>query len=353
MRRWSLATVITTVACLLGAGAYWAWQRSAPLGVLTIAATGKPVAFWLQESVTLPITLRNPTWRAIHVTEFRASCNCTSVVPAEVSVPARSTTQVAVTIKLVPGSHGWNDQGQAEFAVDIEPIYANSLGKRVQPWRLKIPLKTSFDHPGTWRWQEEVVRGEEVVMELPVKMFDICGDLQLVDSPSYGTASVQIDHARRKVVFRYVPHGDQPAGDRHDRLVVQPFDKHGQPLPRVPLPITFHVVPSVAVDPPVLTRLADRGSQVTWNIRLLSRRNRPFRIAQLSSSPRLLVDPSWEELAHGEPRALWQIAVSHDVAYKGSFNDALVIQTVSVGEPLVKETLTIPVSVYGVTKEGD
>lgn len=353
MRRWSSAIVITTVAGLVGAGAYWAWQRSAPLGILTVVESGKPVAFWLQESVTVPITLHNPTWRAIHVVKFRASCNCTSVVPSAVTVPARSATKVAVTIQLVPGSHGWNDQGQAEFAVDIEPIHANSLGKRVQPWRLKIPLVTAFDHPGTWRWQQEVVRGEKVAMELPVRMFDVCGDLQLVGSPSYGTASVEIDDARREAVFRYVPHGDQPAGDRHDRLMVQPFDKRGQPLPRVPLPVTFHVVPSVAVDPPVLTRLADRGSRVTWNVRLLSRRDRPFRIAQLYSSPRLSFDPSLEEITQQAPRALWQIAISHDVAYKGSFNDALVIQTLSVGEPGVKETLTIPVSVYGVTKEGD
>ncbi|GIW95515.1 MAG: hypothetical protein KatS3mg110_3556 [Pirellulaceae bacterium] len=349
MRRWVVPVVVAVVVGTAAVGWLLAWFRSMLTAELTVSVAEPQAPLWLQEAVRIPITLHNPNWRPVLVSEFRTTCNCTSVEPASVTVAPKGRCEVLATVRLIPSRHAWNDAGECSLSVDLQPVYVGSRFIQGKARRLTLPLRTAFEHPGMWKCEEPVVRGENVTFRTSYRLFGLWQEIRVVDRPRYGEGLAGVDAQQQRVTFQYSPRHDLPPGEYQDQIAVQPVRAGGEPLPVVVLPVSFSVVPSILFDPPAFTFIGRPEKQPKWSLYLKARRNNAFRICRVELPRSVAVDPPIEELLRSEARSEWRLDVSYPAPFTGSLNGNLIIETRSVGEPVTVETIAIPISIHGVS----
>jgi hypothetical protein len=144
---------------------------------------------WESNEVLHTLPVRNTTDRAIEVLEFRSSCNCVSVDPKAVTVPAGQQVELHLKLSVLTAGASKPDPVCRDLEISVLPIVRGGFFSQ-QEWRLHGKLRRSLQFDRTvvqfaaplvqgWPFQTETVR---VSALLPVRDLHVRYDRRQVSA---------------------------------------------------------------------------------------------------------------------------------------------------------------------------
>jgi hypothetical protein len=80
----------------------------------------------------------------LRIDRFMTSCNCTSISPASLTIPAKASRELRATLNLVPKGRESRSAQSREFSVHIAPVIPGVTETTLR-WRLRGLVKRGFE----------------------------------------------------------------------------------------------------------------------------------------------------------------------------------------------------------------
>lgn len=213
-----LGRVLTILLlCLSCVAAYWLASASTRLLSTESALTVSPHHLdlgdvWEHPNLTWLLPIQNSSTSDIEITGFTSSCNCTDLTPPSLTVPARQTVDVRLTIDLTKRPHP--DLDQWPFDVELVPQLRAGLPNH-KGWTIRGRVSRAFKFsPPSLDFEENLVRGKPLQSRtVDVECLEKVEDFTAACVPPFARVHVtRLGRAPDKFQLRIMPQDSLPGG---------------------------------------------------------------------------------------------------------------------------------------------
>jgi hypothetical protein len=352
-RMWAWRHWAVILGALLGGALFGVWQ-----GQSRIVAESENARLeiapefldfgeaWEQDAFPWTVSMHNPTRRDIRISRFATSCDCTSIDPQSVTVPAGQSIDVRLTFDLSSPKSSDAQESPRPFSVRLVPTVADPLPP-LKGWTIEGQVRRAyFVEPPRIAFGDSLIAGQPYEPQFAIVMTEIpLATLTAeTDAPELARASLQPLSADSSThELRVEPVDSVPVGFHRFHVLLNGVTARGEEIPTATLDILMRVVSDIQPVPghAAFGSLGLRDS-AEETVALSSRTDAGFEVVEVIDSPEdgVHVDP----LDAGDNLVSFRIrqhAValkhqSHDVRFRIRYHeDGALIET------------TVPVSYYG------
>jgi hypothetical protein len=302
--------------------------------------------FWENQEVTRTLPVRNQTERDIEVLEFKASCNCLSVEPKALSVPARGQADIRVKLQVPRGSTREEAVNLWDFKVHVLPVVKEGFLAQGQ-WEFagRVRRAAAF-RPALLEFAGPLIRGATPQAE-KVEVTPLVAATDLRVQCDERSVSVEVTRKGNDFELMIAPAARLPCGRFFSDVSVQVGPETGEVVPARKLRVSGLVCENIQTVPSaVLFGPHPVGGVVRETVTLKSLRAEDFEVEGIDTpSDDIAVEASQNDAA------VRRFAVRLRVARPGP-NDGTVQFLVRRGDG---SRLHVPLAVccYGLSSEGE
>jgi len=306
---------------------------------------------------TWELPIRNAAHEDIQITQFARSCNCATIKPETLLIPAGSTEHVTLTADFSRSDSDWPatiPRYQQEFSVSILATYRRVVDDAVGRvrWRFQGQMHTSWvGSPPTIDFGDDLIRSRGavgttlIVCERPVeRLWAKC-------EPSLARVKVRTkdDDGREHILSVSLEPG-LPVGHHEFQVNLEGVSPEGRQLSGLPVFVEA-TVKGVAEAVPASLDFGVRsvGTKSSAELMLQPREGRPFKLMEVKRASEEL---EVREINADEDRAEYVYRVSQPISRLGQQSTAI---TFSLQMPASYESqeIVVPVSYFGVSSPDD
>ena len=224
---------------------------------------------------TLPIT--NTTRQPLHVLEFEKSCECSDVVPRQLTLEPGEKRHVHLTLDLRPRDEDSLGAAARDFAVTIKPIIKGLPAQA--PWQVTGQVVNPYlADPPYVDFRDSLVAGTPFRdTEVRVSGTQRLEHLNATCDAAMGEVTVESIANSDDFILRVKPNSSLPVGRHEFAIGLQGKTKDGLNLPSCQLRVFLEIVHDIAVSPPLAHFGALKvGATGTRDLVLVSRTESQF-----------------------------------------------------------------------------
>lgn len=342
----------------IAGGLAWAAYRLAPMrtraspavAVPSVALTATNLDFgevWEQQRFPWTIAIANPSDTPAEIVRFGGSCGCFKFEPEALTVPARGTAEVKLSIDLRDKPNAPPSKGRKDFEGVILP--AVKRGQLTQ-WTLRgVVKKALIAEPAAFNFGDSLIQGEPfptrqiaAVPQLPLRA------IRAEVDPAYaGTVTVTPPHlSSPDYRVEFTPRADLPLGLIRGEVRLAVEAANGEPLPGMVVPVNGCVCQSIRSEPAgVILGAVEAGVSVERRLVLRSRDGKPFTVTNLTTD----VEGLRVEDVPGPSDSVWTLRVEYRFQKAGQIQGSV---TARVRHGAKAEyDIRVPVIAYGTATE--
>jgi hypothetical protein len=343
------------VVGIVGLSCYWAFRLGTasppPIPPVWHDIDGLSVAIsdlnagtlWEDRSAVVTLPVYNRTDAVIAVRDFVPSCNCISVEPKSITIPAQGKIDLRLKLDLThrqPSQLGWEKR---PFVEEITPLREDVLRSR-QGWRLQgiVRSRVTLSAPNLLfgeapvAGQRQPVRRVTATVHVPAQQLDVAADEKLL----------RVEVAR-KAEGRYeltiAPRADLSTGPFQSEIRIDVVTPQGERLSGVTLPVSGQVQSEVR---PLPSRLhfgvKTVGDTAEADLVIQMPSDTGIEVKRIEVDSQDVVAEASRPLPSPGSKA---IRVTQRVTKPGRQSSSLRIEVVRAGRP--PEILTVEVSYHG------
>ncbi|MBI2826203.1 MAG: DUF1573 domain-containing protein [Planctomycetia bacterium] len=294
---------------------------------------------WASTAVEHALHIRNTSERDVRIARFDATCNCTSVAPESVTIPAGEATDVLVTVDLLKGPSPATDH---RLSVRLMPRIAGDESTRIS-WMLRGYVKQLLKCEPPCARFDELTRGHPFDAKV-IAVHSACPLASLVarcDESVAAVATERVSDQEHRVSV--VPRSELPPGPFEGTIVLLATPPDSPPLETAHIVFFGRVEEEVEADPHELHLGAGRvGETLGGTVTLRSRVNEPFQVESVRDHAALTAD--WDRRSGHDI----EVRIAHIVRATGPQSETLTMVVRSAGDaPL---TILLPVAWHGLAE---
>lgn len=295
---WVRRGLALAIVGLVWAGGYWAAKSARDrdeAGILVVEDKALDLErVWEDKHFELVLPIENRSGAEVSIEGFDTSCNCLSVTPESLVIPAGESREVRMKVDLTMGNRG---EAERDLSVSISPQVTNPLPGQ-KAWTLKGRVRTVLQLTppqlslGRTSVRAQAPLSKAVLVRTLIPLQELRAQL------NSEFASVQVTRlAETPDQFKVVV-GARPGagvGPLRFEVLLEPVAKSGERLPRTVLTVAGLVTEDVcAVPAEVLLGARAMGSIVEENVTLVSLTKQRFEVAgiELDANCGLSIEPA-------------------------------------------------------------
>ena len=197
--------------------------------------------------------VENPTPKDITIVAFSASCNCLSIEPHSLQIPAGQKAEVHVKMNLRSGAVDMEDETSKKVTISLMPHFGNGYAKQVA-WNLHGRVRRLLKiTPRLMDFGTDLVHGNSYPTKIATATTTLpVQTLHAKCIPDMGRVEVNKSKACTDTFeIKITPHKSLPAGPFTFRVAIEPVSSF-MSLPTISFPVEGVILPEVQALPQFL-----------------------------------------------------------------------------------------------------